>query len=98
MIHPAIGTCEDRFAKTLAPRVIEALYYFMPLSNISVAEEALCLPPMERANLAKLLIDSLDNQPDADEEVRAELRQRLERLKSGLDPGLSFQETFGRPA
>jgi putative addiction module component (TIGR02574 family) len=69
----------------------------MPLSNISVAEEALWLPPVERANLAKLLIDSLDNQPDADEQVRAELTRRLERLKSGLDTGLSFQETFGKP-
>jgi putative addiction module component (TIGR02574 family) len=52
---------------------------------------------MERANLVKLLIDSLDNQSDADEQVRAELTQRLERLKSGLDTGLSFQETFGKP-
>jgi len=54
------------------------------------------LPPMERANLAKLLIDSLDNQPEADEQVRAELAQRLERLKSGADAGLSFKETFGK--
>jgi putative addiction module component (TIGR02574 family) len=53
---------------------------------------------MERADLARLLIDSLDNQPDADEQVRAELKQRLERLKSGSDTGLSFQETFGKPA
>jgi putative addiction module component (TIGR02574 family) len=72
------------------------MFFFMPLSNISVAEEALCLPPMERANLAKLLIDSLDNQPGADEQVRAELTQRLERLQSGSDTGLSFQETFGK--
>jgi putative addiction module component (TIGR02574 family) len=70
----------------------------MPLTNISVAEEALCLPPVERANLAKLLIDSLDSQSEADEEIRAELIQRLERLKSGMDAGLSFQETFSKPA
>jgi putative addiction module component (TIGR02574 family) len=69
----------------------------MPLSDISVAEEALSLPPVERADLAKLLIDSLDNQPGADEQVRAELTQRLEGLKSGPDTGLSFQETFGHP-
>jgi putative addiction module component (TIGR02574 family) len=69
----------------------------MPLTDISVAEEALGLPPVERANLARLLIDSLDNQSEADEEVRAELIHRLERLKSGMDVGLSFQETFGKP-
>ena len=69
----------------------------MPLCNISVAEEALCLPPEERANLAKLLIDSLENQPDADDQIRAELTQRLERLKSGTDKGLLFEETFGKP-
>ena len=69
----------------------------MPLSNISVAEEALCLPPVERANLAKLLIDSLDDQVGDDEQVRAELTLRLERLKSGADTGFSFEETFGKP-
>lgn len=54
------------------------------------------MPPVERANLARLLIDSLDNEPEADEQVRAELTQRLERLQSGSDAGLSFQETFGK--
>jgi putative addiction module component (TIGR02574 family) len=69
----------------------------MPLSNISVVEEALCLPPVERADLAKLLIDSLDDQPGTDEQIRAELTERLERLKSGDEKGLSFVETFGKP-
>jgi hypothetical protein len=31
------------------------------------------------------------------EEAEAELAKRLERLKPGLDSGLSFQETFGKP-
>jgi hypothetical protein len=69
----------------------------MPLTDISVAEEALCLPPVERAKLAGLLIESLENQAEADDQVRAELIQRLDRLKAGLDGGLSFQETFGKP-
>jgi putative addiction module component (TIGR02574 family) len=69
----------------------------MPLSNISVAEEALCLSPVERADLARLLIDSLDNQFESDDKVRAELTQRLARLKAGSDAGLTFQETFGKP-
>jgi len=62
-----------------------------------VVEEALCLPPVERADLAKLLIDSLDDQPGTDEQIRAELTERLERLKSGDEKGLSFVETFGKP-
>ena len=90
-----MGTCSQ---KRLRQCSIQPYTCRMPLSNISVAEEALCLPPMERANLAKLLIDSLDDQPGADEQVRAELTQRLERLKSGADEGLSFDETFGKSA
>jgi putative addiction module component (TIGR02574 family) len=79
------------------PPVISVLSSSMPSSNISVAEEALCLPPDERANLARLLIDSLDDQSGADEQIRAELAQRLARFKSGSDGGVSFQETFGKP-
>ena len=69
----------------------------MPLSNISLAEEALCLPPDERADLAKLMIDSLDTQAVGDEQIRADLSQRLERLLSGSDAGLSFEQVFGKP-
>jgi putative addiction module component (TIGR02574 family) len=69
----------------------------MPLSNISLAEEALCLPPDERADLAKLMIDSLDSEADGDEQIRADLSRRLEHLLSGADAGLSFEEVFGKP-
>jgi len=69
----------------------------MPLSNISLAEEALCLPPDERADLAKLMIDSLDTQAEGDEQIRADLSQRLERLLSGSDAGLSFEQVFDKP-
>jgi hypothetical protein len=68
----------------------------MPLSDISIVEEALCLPPLERAGLAKLLIESLDDHAEDDEHVRAKLAQRLECLLSGSDAGLSFQETFSK--
>jgi hypothetical protein len=64
------------------------------LTDISVAEEALCLPAAERAKLAGLLIESLETQAEADDQVRAELIQRLERLKAGSDAGLTFQETI----
>jgi len=62
-----------------------------------LAEEALCLPPDERADLAKLMIDSLDSEADGDEQIRADLSRRLEHLLSGADAGLSFEEVFGKP-
>jgi hypothetical protein len=83
--------------KHLRRQSIQCYVFFMQLSNISVAEEALCLPPLERADLAKLLIDSLENQAEDDEQVKAKLTQRLELLLSGSDAGLSFQEIFGKP-
>jgi putative addiction module component (TIGR02574 family) len=66
----------------------------MPLTNLAVAEEALSLSPAERAELAKLLIQSLEGDSRTDEAIKAELAQRLEQLRSGADPGLSFAEVF----
>jgi putative addiction module component (TIGR02574 family) len=70
----------------------------MPLTNLAVAEEALSLSPSERAELAKLLIQSLEGDSCTDEAIKAELAQRLEQLRSGADPGLSFEEVFKNPA
>jgi putative addiction module component (TIGR02574 family) len=69
----------------------------MALTNLAIAEEALSLSPVERADLAKLLIESLHNDPRSDEQIREELKQRLEMLVSGKDAGLTFEEVFGRP-
>ena len=69
----------------------------MPLTDISIAEEALSLPPAERKDLATLLIQSLEGESRTDREVTADLRERLEKLKSGDDPGLSFEQVFERP-
>jgi putative addiction module component (TIGR02574 family) len=66
----------------------------MPLTNISVAEEALSLSPGDRAELAKLLIQSLEGDERTDEAIRADLADRLEQLQSGADPGLTFEEVF----
>jgi putative addiction module component (TIGR02574 family) len=66
----------------------------MPLTNLAVAEEALSLSPADRAALAKLLIESLEGDPRTDAEIKADLTRRLEQLKSGADPGLSFEEVF----
>jgi putative addiction module component (TIGR02574 family) len=66
----------------------------MPLTNISVAEEALSLAPGDRAELAKLLIQSLEGDNGTDETIKADLAARLEQLRSGADPGLTFEEVF----
>ena len=60
----------------------------MPLTNLAVAEEALSLSPADRADLAKLLIQSLEGERGADEEIKAELARRFEALVSAKDSGL----------
>ena len=67
----------------------------MPLTNLAMAEEALSLPPAERAELAKLLIQSLADDPRTNERIKADLAHRWEDLRSGADPGLTFEEVFG---
>lgn len=67
----------------------------MALNNLAVAEEALSLSPTERVELAKLLIQSLEGDGRTDEEIKAELNNRLKDLISGKDPGLSFDQVFG---
>jgi putative addiction module component (TIGR02574 family) len=68
----------------------------MPLTNLTVAEEALSLSPEDRAALARLMIESLETDSRPDAEIKAELNSRLEKLLSKKDEGLSFHEVFGR--
>ena len=70
----------------------------MALTNLAVAEEALSLSPAERADLAKLLIQSLESDGRSDAEIAAELNRRLADLTSGKDSGLNFEQVFGSPA
>lgn len=67
----------------------------MNISNLAVAEEALSLPSADRAGLARLLIQSLENDPRTDAEIRDDLARRLDDLASGRDAGLSFEQVFG---
>jgi putative addiction module component (TIGR02574 family) len=69
----------------------------MALNNLAVAEEALSLSQVERAELAKLLIESLADDPRSDAEIKADLTRRLNDLVSVADPGLSFKEVFNAP-
>jgi len=68
----------------------------MPLTNLTVAEEALSLSPENREALARLLIQSLETDSRTDAEIKAELNSRLEQLLSKKDAGLAFDEVFGR--
>jgi putative addiction module component (TIGR02574 family) len=70
----------------------------MPLTSVYLAEEALSLPPEQREQLAKLLLDSLKPDGPSDEELTAMLRSRLADLRSGKDRGLSFEDIFGEKA
>jgi putative addiction module component (TIGR02574 family) len=78
----------------LADFAVITVCYDVPLTNVSVAEEALSLAPEDRAKLARLLIQSLGGDEQTDEAIKAELASRLEALTSGLDAGLSFEEIF----
>ncbi len=69
----------------------------MALTNMTMAEDALSLLPNERAELAKLLIQSLVDDPRTGAEIKTDLSRRLKDLLSGKDPGLTFQEVFGSP-
>jgi putative addiction module component (TIGR02574 family) len=68
----------------------------MPLTNLTVAEEALSLSPEDRAALARLMIESLETDSRTEAEIKAELTRRLEELLLKKDAGLSFHEVFGR--
>jgi putative addiction module component (TIGR02574 family) len=70
----------------------------MTSTSVYLAEEALSLPPDERASLARLLLDSVKEDGRSDAEIRAELQNRLARLRSGEDAGLSFEAVFDEPA
>jgi putative addiction module component (TIGR02574 family) len=65
--------------------------------NLAVAEESLSFSRVERAELAKLLIQSLESDGHSDAEIRSELKRRLDDLISGMDPGLNFEQVFRRP-
>jgi putative addiction module component (TIGR02574 family) len=60
-----------------------------------MAEEALSLAPAERADLAKLLVQSLEGDSRTDEAIRADLTRRLAALVFGKDSGLAFNQVFG---
>lgn len=67
----------------------------MSLTSVYLAEEVLALPADQRRMLAKLLMESVQDDGRTDDEIRNALRSRLDDLKSGRDPGMTFEEVFG---
>lgn len=67
------------------------------MADVTLAKNVLALPATQRAELASLLIDSLKGSGRSDDEIRRMLRDRAESLRSGRDPGLTFEEVFGQP-
>jgi len=66
----------------------------------AILEQALRLSREERAEIAREIVRSLDDElPLSDEEWWAtwapEIRPRLERARSGEDPGVPAEEVFG---
>lgn len=66
----------------------------MSTTSTFLAEEALALPAPQRAELAQLLIDSLEGYKRNDAEILALLETRLQALTRGQDRGMSFDEGF----
>ena len=63
-----------------------------------ILEEALTLPPGERARLAASLISSLDSETDSDVEQawRAEVARRVEELDKGIVEPVDWEEARRR--
>lgn len=59
----------------------------------TIAPQALALSVRERADLAEMLLESLD--AGADEALLAEMQQRSEDLKSGKVRALTTREAYG---
>lgn len=60
-----------------------------------LASQALELSVRERADLADLLLESIEDETGTSEAVLAEMRQRAEELKSGKVTGLTTKEAYG---
>ncbi len=67
----------------------------MAPTSVYLAEEVLSLPVEQRRLLAKLLMESVQDDGRTDHQICEELRSRLDDMKSGRDPGMSFEEVFG---
>jgi len=72
----------------------EAAYRADPAAGVPWVAGALLLPPEQRQQLAKLLLDSLEPNGPSGDELKLMLRSRLDALRSGQDRGLSLDKVF----
>lgn len=70
----------------------------MALTSVLLAEEVLSVPADPRRVLARLLLESVADDGRSEDEIRLMLRTRREDLKSGRDPGMSFEQVIGGKA
>lgn len=70
----------------------------MPITLERVSEEALVLPPEQRLQLARRLLDSVDLEPEpgAESAWEAEIARRIERFDSGASQTVPASEVFAR--
>lgn len=81
-----------------AKRPIRVTNPGMALTNFSIAEESLPLPPAERVDLAQLLIESRVNDERSASEIESEPFRRLEALRTEEGNGSDFWQVLGTPA
>ena len=70
----------------------------MDKSSLSILDQALRLPPNERAEVAEQLIQSLDPQADSEVEQawQQEIQQRLSEITSGVEKTIPWEEVQRR--
>jgi len=66
----------------------------MAMKREQIEAEARRLPREERARLAEALIASLDEDAELEEAWNAEIRRRVEELRSGAVTSLPAEEVF----
>ena len=70
----------------------------MPATLDSLSRDALVLPPDQRLQLARRLLDSVDLEPEPGAEAawEAEIARRIARYDAGESKGISAGEVFAR--
>ena len=67
----------------------------MPAASKSLRDRALQLPAKKRISLATLLLESIEDEPELDPALLAELQQRATDLHSGKVMGLATEAAYG---
>lgn len=60
-----------------------------------VSRKALALPPQQRMGLATLLLESLDDASEFDQNLLQDLSKRAEQLRKGTVKGMTTEEAYG---